>query len=378
MPRFADMIRRGMEQRGHSVAVWTSSPLLASRSVPSAFLRKWLGYADQFLLYPRKLRRQIHAQPADTLFVVTDQALGMWVPHLAHRPHVIHCHDFLALRSALGEFPEHPTGWTGRRYQRLIQNGFSRGQAFISVSKKTQCDLHRFLPSPPPLSEVVYNGLNHPFRPMEIAERISKLKTAGIYVPEAGYLLHVGGNQWYKNRRGVLEMYRAYVSLVARPAALWLIGAPPSERLRALAAAIPAPGQVCFLSNLNNEQVNAGYAHAKALLFPSLEEGFGWPIVEAMASGCPVITTDVAPMTEVAGTAARLIPRMPASVNAQHSWAHAAAKVVAEVVHLDQNERARMLAQGFANAARFDTNTALAAYAKIYQSILAGKNESQH
>ena len=422
-PRFAEMIRRGLVERGHTVELWTSASLLARRSVPSAFLRKWLGYADQFVLYPRELRRRIREQPADTVFVVTDQALGMWVPHLAHRPHVIHCHDFLALRSALGEFPEHPTGWTGRQYQRLIRKGFSQGRAFISVSQKTREELHRFLAQSPTgprtsqrgcpyLSEVVHNGLNHPFRPMELAERMPLLKKTGVAISEPGFIVHVGGNQWYKNRQGVLAVYRAYAAarffhkpgplnptfspgggegvrrtdeggrgLQARnsvlensqPPELWLIGSAPTAELRGLAAAIPAPGRVHFLSGLDNDQVNAAYAHAKALLFPSLEEGFGWPIVEAMASGCPVITTAAAPMTEVAGDAARLIPRMPAAApgGEQQAWAQNAASVVAEVVQMRGAPRADLVRRGWQNARRFDTAKTLDAYARIYQQVLA-------
>jgi hypothetical protein len=409
MPRFAEMIRRGMVARGHQVESWTSRERLGRLPVRSAFVRKWLGYADQFLFYPRELRQRINQQPENTLFVVTDQALGMWVPCFAHRPHVIHCHDFMALRSALGEFPENPTGWTGRQYQQLIRKGFSQGKAFISVSGKTRDDLHRFLPQPPQVSEVVYNGLNYPFRAMELAERLALLQKVGVEISGPGHVLHVGGNQWYKNRPGVLKIYRAYVAAHSghepgplnpafspaggegarrtdegdrelktrnfvgensQPAALWMIGSPPTDELLNLAASISAPGKVHFLSGLSNEQVNVAYAHARALLFPSLAEGFGWPIVEAMASGCPVITTDLAPMTEVAGAAARLIPRMPKDAHGQDMWATAAAEVLNEVVGLDETGRAELLAKGKLNAARFDAETALDAYEKIYARVI--------
>jgi len=371
MPRFAGLIGRAMAKRGHEVEVWTSPQKFGNLPVRSAFIRKWLGYADQFLIYPGALRKRLNQQPDNTLFVITDQALGMWVPHLAHRPHVIHCHDFLALRSALGEFPEHLTGWSGRQYQRLIRNGFSRGRAFISVSGKTREDLQRFLPGVPEISEVVHNGLNHPFRPMEPAERISMLEKAGIKISRQGFILHVGGNPWYKNRRGVLEIYRAYAAADPQPPALWMIGTKPMDELLKLAASIPSPGEVHFLSGLSNEQVNAAYSHARVLLFPSLEEGFGWPIAEAMASGCPVITTDAAPMTEVAGDAAYLIPRMPQDAAGQKTWAKSAAIILNEVTSMNETHRTILLENGKRNASRFDTATALDAYDQIYQRVLA-------
>jgi glycosyltransferase involved in cell wall biosynthesis len=114
-------------------------------------------------------------------------------------------------------------------------------------------------------------------------------------IPEHCFIVHVGRSQWYKNRMGVFEIYRAYAASHHQPSALWMIGEKPREQLSKMAASIPGPGKVHFVSGLINEQVNAAYAHARVMLFPSLEEGFGWPIAEAMASGCPVIATDAAP-----------------------------------------------------------------------------------
>jgi len=371
MERFAGMIMRGMSERGHKVELWTSRQIFGRLPIPSAFVRKWLGYADQYLIFPRELHQQVSQQPDDTLFVVTDQALGMWVPHLSARPHVIHCHDFNALKSALGEFPENPTRWTGRQYQRLIWRGFSHGKAFISISKKTRDDLHRFLPSVPKISKVVHNGLNHPFRPMDLTERVSILKQTGVEIPENGCIVHVGGNQWYKNRTGVLEIYRTYATCYPRPSALWMIGSKPTHQLLNLAASIPSPGKVYFLSGLTNEQVNAAYAYARVLLFPSLEEGFGWPIVEAMASDCPVITTDRVPMTEVAGGTARLISRMPTHQTEREMWARSTARIVDEVVRLEEGDRRELLQRGRLNATRFETETVLMTYEEIYSQAMS-------
>jgi len=149
-----------------------------------------------------------------------------------------------------------------------------------------------------------------------------------------------------------------------------MVGAPPAQHLLNLAASIPHPGKVHFISGLSNEQVNAAYSHARVLLFPSLEEGFGWPVVEAMAAACPVVTTGIAPMTEIAGESARLIPRMPANVTGRVMWAISAATVLDEVARLNGEHRAKMLEQGIANAARFDPQIALAAYERIYSRTL--------
>jgi glycosyltransferase involved in cell wall biosynthesis len=371
MPRFAEMIGEGMKSLGHEVRYWTSQQNFFSR-IPfnSPFVKKWLGYADQFLIYPWHLQQAVAQMPDDTLFAVIDQALGMWTPHIAHRPHVVHCHDFLALRSSIGEFPENPTGWTGRQYQRLIREGFSKARNFISVSEKTRGDLHRFLPEEPVLSEVVYNGLNHPFAPTSESEAM-KLLRHKISDISVGAIIHIGGNQWYKNRLGVLEIYRAYVERTKNPQPLWMIGADPNECLLDLARHIPSPGKVIFACGLSNEEVNAAYSLASVLLFPSLEEGFGWPIIEAMACGCPVITTDQAPMTEVGGDAAFYIDRNPLGNNQETDcWCSEAAEMLYRVIELSPDERTQRKELGFKNVERFTTEGALDTYEKVYQQVL--------
>ena len=180
------MIRQGMRARGHAAEVWT--PAAVFRGIPgSGGVKKWLGYVDQFAVFPCQVRHRLKNTPGEALFVVADQALGPWVPLVADRPHVIHVHDFMALRSALGEFPQHSTGWTGRQYQALIRWGFGRGKHFISVSESTRADLHRFLPGSPCLSEVVPNGLNFPYRPISRRECADAFATSRVTFPRRAF-----------------------------------------------------------------------------------------------------------------------------------------------------------------------------------------------
>ncbi len=366
MPRFAKMIGEGMLERGHDVEYWTSSRLFSRLPVGHGGVRKWLGYVDQYLIYPPKLANRVSKESSETLFVVADQALGMWVPRIAHRTHVVHCHDFLALRSALGEIPENPTSWTGKRYQALIRDGFSAARNFISVSYQTQTDLHRFLPKAPQLSEVVHNGLNGNFRVLAKSEAEESLTQHLEPDDKDGFLLHVGGNLWYKNREGVIELYRAWCERATTPIPLWMVGGKPNEDLRRSATDMPNGGLVRFVHGLTDEQVIAAYNLASVFLFPSLEEGFGWPIAEAMACGTPVITTNTAPMTEVGGNAAIYLPRFTGNLSA---WASHAASVLDHTVTSSCEDRQLRIQQGFSQSNKFSTDKALDAYEAIYQKI---------
>ena len=367
MPRFADYLLTGMLSRGHNVEVWTATSQF-SRLAKSAFLKKWLGYVDQYVLFPSDVHKRLDRCSSDTLFVFADQALGPWVPLVTHRPHVIHCHDFLAQRSALGEIRENPTGWTGRRYQAIIRRGYAKGKNFISVSQATRKDLHRFLPVAPVYSEVIYNGLNQQYMPCDVANARNLLEQRLNIELAPGYLLHVGGNQWYKNRVGVIKLYDAWRASSGSAFPLLLIGQAPDEVLVKVWAESVFRDDIKVFTELDDELVRLAYTGATVFLFPSLAEGFGWPIAEAMAAGCPVVTTGEAPMTEVGGDAAFYIPRLSAVGNADALIA--GALVVEHVVRMNPTERAVAIEAGLTNAARFDASMALDTIEDAYQKIL--------
>jgi glycosyltransferase involved in cell wall biosynthesis len=107
---------------------------------------------------------------------------------------------------------------------------------------------------------------------------------------------------------------------------------------------------------VSDQNLCALYSGAEALLYPSWIEGFGWPILEAQACGCPVITTNLPPMTEVAGEAAIFIdPALPS----------AAAEIIAE----QWSNRTAMCEAGFKNLQRFNYDRIGDEYQRLYQEI---------
>ncbi len=369
MPRFTRLLSDSMEKRGHIVEVWRPKSVF-SRLNMTSFYKKWLGYIDQFIVFPIDVRQRLTTYTKETLFVITDNALGPWVPLVANRPHIIHCHDFLAQNSALDNIPEYRTKWSGKLYQSFIRRGYSRGSNFVSVSEKTRQDLHQFLPSSPAYSAVVHNGFNQSIKLYTVSE------ARGLFSEETGldlrngYLLHVGGNQWYKNRSGVIAIYNALRTNTTCSLPLILIGVKPDSALLEKQNASPYKADIHWFSEINDASVQIAYSGASVFLFPSLAEGFGWPIAEAMACGCPVVTTNEAPMTEVAGDAGFLIARQPENKTRVEKWAAEAATVVNEILTFSPEKRKKVIEAGFVNVQRFNMNTYIDRMEIIYKNIV--------
>ena len=368
MPRFTWMLSQGMKERGHNVQVWSPKPGWYKYS-PRGVAKKWLGYIDQFLVFPQTVRRQMRECPSNTLYVITDQALGPWVPLVSHRPHVIHCHDFLAQYSAKGLIAENPTSISGQIYQAFIREGYRKGRYFISVSHKTRNDLHDFVTGCS-MSEVVYNGISPKFAPGNISEirRALSIKT-GINL-ENGFILHVGGNQWYKNRCGVLEIYNAWRSRGKALLPLLMVGKMPDKALSKQYHRSFYKYNIHFVPGLSDTHLQMAYAGASVFLFPSIAEGFGWPIAEAMASGCLVVTTNEAPMTEVAGDAAFLIPKRPSSSEEVRLWAKTAANVLERVLLLSDDRRQVAIEKGLIQSQKFNQERALDLVESLYERVM--------
>ncbi len=151
---------------------------------------------------------------------------------------------------------------------------------------------------------------------------------------------------------------------------LLLIGEALTPALTKFVADSPYKADIYLRGGLTDEYVHLAYAGASVFLFPSLAEGFGWPIAEAMASGCPVITTNEAPMTEVAGAAGFLVPRRPYHEKEAAAWAMKAAEVVEQVLTLTAAERQQAIDAGLLNTKRFNSEKTLSQIEEIYKQIL--------
>lgn len=309
-------------------------------------LGKWLGYIDKFVLFPLEVARI--AQRADAVHVC-DHSNALYCRFTGTTPTLLTCHDLLAVRAAVGEFPAYRPGPTGRLLQFLIRRSMRHADHVVCVSAATRDDVVRLIGRVP--VSVVENPLHYGYAPLAPAETAARLAEAGI---GGRYFLHIGGNQWYKNREGVVALF-AHIAAHDdyRDHRLVLAGKALTDSVLEAIERAGLRDRVLALPSPDDARLNALYCGADALLFPSLHEGFGWPIAEAQAAGCPVVTSDRSPMREVAGLEGAILvdPEDPAA---------AAATFIARRHELD-----RYRTNGLRNAARRDREAIAARYREL-------------
>jgi glycosyltransferase involved in cell wall biosynthesis len=234
----------------------------------------------------------------------------------------------------------------------MILRGLRRAngiKGIVSVSGATQRDVRRLIGE----SEMIANGVEDFWQPMEPREAASRIAEAGA--PAKEYLLHVGGGQWYKNRAGVVRGFIDLRTQTAHAPNLVLVGPPLDARLAAQLRQAALGKDVIVLHGVTDETLRALYSMARVFIFPSLEEGFGWPILEAQACGCPVVTTSREPMTDTGGEAA--------IYTNEAEWT----KGAIEVLEMDDTRRAALVAAGMENARRYSVKKMAAAYIEFYK-----------
>jgi glycosyltransferase involved in cell wall biosynthesis len=354
MLRYAEMLRRQMAERGHVVEVIQPKAVVGDW-VGQPLLRKWLGYFDKYVLFPWRLR--LRARDFD-LVHVCDHSNSMYLAHTGGRPASITCHDLLAIGSALGRYPQQKVGLAGRAQQRWILRHLAEADDLVCVSTNTANELGSLTRRDGQRVVVIANAVDEGCAPASEESVLRVRKQLGVAADER-YLFHVGGNQWYKNRLGVLRIFKLVRERLGEGSGLRLVmaGAAFSQEMRDYVAANLPEGSVVEALNPTDGDLWALYTGAAALLFPSLHEGFGWPLVEAQCCGCPVIASNRPPMTEVAGAAALYID--------PEDEPGAAAAVAEKLGGLGELRQA-----GFENVKRFDADAIASEYENFFAGVL--------
>lgn len=228
----------------------------------------------------------------------------------------------------------------------------------LTVSHFTAGDLTRFFKIPPRRITVVHNGIDHAvYRPRAEAELTAFRERMGIERP---YLIYISRLEHPgKNHVRLIEAYERARSGGGLDAPLILGGAPwhGANVIRARAVASPHAADIRLPGFIDEADLPLWYGAARALVFPSLMEGFGLPVAEALACGTPVLSSDRGSLPEVGGDAALYFD--PTSVDA-------IADALANLGARSPAEAAAFRERGLQQAGRFHWDRAARATADAY------------
>jgi len=257
------------------------------------------------------------------------------------------------------DFVRHPDRLTpdAQRYYGQVATAVHRASAIIAVSRATRDDLISLLGVDTDSVSVIYEAADPLFRPPRDGD------TANRDIPSR-YFLMVGTIEPRKNHDILLDAYAAYRRTSSDPAALVVAGTEGWNAARTVARLRKEPGLI-WLGAVAPEELLPLYHGAMALVMPSWDEGFGLPVVEAMASGTPVVVSTARALREIAGDAALI-----AAPDDERAW-------IAAMTTLDSapSRRAELRAMGYRRAAQFSWARAARETADVYDRVLATPRE---
>jgi glycosyltransferase involved in cell wall biosynthesis len=251
--------------------------------------------------------------------------------------------------------------WKSRFYGKPMLRAIARRADHVfTVSAYSQQQLSRHLDLPAGKITVAHNGVADEFRPMDAEEAAAIVRRDfGIDTP---FLLYVGNFRPHKNVAGLL---RAFHSLRERHRdhRLLLIGADGMQlgQLNKQARDLGIAETALFAQHATQPALIAAYCAADALVLPSFEEGFGLPVVEAMACGTPVVCSNASSLPEIAGDAAEYF-----DPNDVEQMADAISRVVS-----DRDLHGSLRARGLARAAQFTWAKSAQIHVDVYRRFLA-------
>lgn len=221
----------------------------------------------------------------------------------------------------------------------------------IFVSQSTKNDFNRFYKFPEEKQSVVPLGIDP-----------KKFQQKGPQIIKEPYFLYVGRLEERKNVGRIISAYIRWRQNSNNQAKLILAGRPGFGHKKFLGQieALSKTSRDIIISNyISTDQLVNYYQHAKALIFPSLHEGFGLPILEAFAAGTPVITSNTSSLPEVAGGAAILVDPLSESKICD----------AMNQINSDMQLRQELIAKGYTQLKNFSWEITTKSIAKIINSI---------
>jgi glycosyltransferase involved in cell wall biosynthesis len=254
-----------------------------------------------------------------------------------------------------------------RTYRRLnYQRSVRLADAVVVNSNSLRAEIDEHLNVDPQKVKLIYEAVDHDiFKPGSGDEARARIATHGVSRP---FVLFVSSLWRYKNCDGLMRAWKL-VRNELEGRQLVILGAERDERygaeLHELAVELGIAEDVVFVGGVPNDETVHFYRAADLLVYPSFNETFGLPILEAMACGCPVVTSNVSSMPEIAGGAAILAdPHDPSSI----------ARSILEITH---SGGSGMQASGIRRAQQFTWGAVAAQTLDVYREVAERRGTEQ-
>ncbi|HEY1757179.1 MAG TPA: glycosyltransferase family 1 protein [Bryobacteraceae bacterium] len=289
-------------------------------------------------------------------FILPSRTRGLlWSPcntgPVAVRRQIVTIHDLFPL--------DHPEWFAPnfvRCYRAVVPRLMRRVQRLIAVSEYTKSRMVAAVPEAESKITVIHSGIGKQFHPQSL--RAIQQAAHETALPSRKYVLSVSSVEPRKNVARILQAWQR--ALPHLPHDLWLVMAGKQGKASVFGSGEfgPLPERVRFTGYVPDNVLPGLYAGAQAFLFPSLAEGFGFPPLEAMACGVPVLTSDTSSLIEVCGGAASLVD--PLDVDA-------IAKGLVTLVR-DGSLRRGLRERGLARARQFSWDTTARTTANLIEN----------
>jgi glycosyltransferase involved in cell wall biosynthesis len=285
---------------------------------------------------------------------------------LFHAPHyvlppLVRCRSIVTIHDCIHlMFPQYLPNRLAPLYARTsIRLAARRAARVLTVSQSSKRDIQRFVDVPASKIDVIYNAYDERFGTEPHEEDVQRVRER--YQLHDPFILYAGNVKPHKNLERLIDAYHLLHQRGLDHIKLVMIGDEISKYavLRRAVHRHQLHNSVRFLGYLPQETLAVMYRLAGVFVFPSLYEGFGLPPLEAMASGTPVVTSNVSSLPEVAGDAALLVdPYSPQAI----------ADGIERVLG-DDNLRCDLRKRGLARARQFSWAASVRRVHEIYREV---------
>lgn len=346
-----------------------------------------LDQVNEYLLFFHCFRR-VHREAIDkysfgknfhkVICRLPNKFLGSWLEKgylpadiFTGRVNIFHGPAFTLLKQRYGKkvvtihdlmFMHHPEflkeDWV-EPLRKSTSRAIKEADAIIAVSNSVKNEILEFFRVPAEKVHVIYNGIGKEFIPHHDLSRRDYIKSK--YGIKSRYILFVGNIEPKKNLLRLIEAYSRFIKMSSEEFQLVIAG-PKAwfyDRVKQHASSLGLMENVIFTGFVPGEDLPLLYSFADIFTFPSLNEGFGIPLIEAMACGTPVVASKIDSLTEVAGDAALMIDPCDVEEIADSLY----------IMMTDSEKRTKYVTNGFMRAKRFSWGKTAEETLRLYREL---------